>query len=290
MCGTTKARSLLFALCCACLSAAFPSGARAWGAEGHRITGLIAYELLSPRARAAVRHYLGSDDLAGAAVWMDEQRPALAQQFPHSPSWHYDNVPVCPHAAPAAHICPDGNCASAQIETFGRILADNAATHDDRALALRLVVHMVGDIHQPLHAADNHDRGGNRIAIRLSSGDANLHYAWDAVFVKAALRGMGEKEFADSLVTAHRADIEGWAKGEVQDWIAESNRLAATKVYGGLAGFACPAPTADSLQTLDTAYHDEAAKVVRLQLARAGVRIAAVLNRAFSGFVPPRSP
>lgn len=263
----------------------FPLSAHAWGPEGHRITGLVAYELLTPQARAAVRYYLGSDDLAAAAVWMDQNRPTLGNQFPGSSAWHFDDVPVCPD--PSVDTCPNGNCASNKIASFDRMLSDSDATKDDRTLALRLVVHMVGDIHQPLHSADNHDRGGNQISVLLNGRNTNLHAAWDTGLVRASLRGSSEQRYAEGLRTTYRDQIKGWQSGTVQSWIQEAHQLAIQDVYGGLGGFQCPANTAGTQVTLDAAYQAQAGKDIPLQLARGGARIAYVLNQAFAGFTRP---
>lgn len=278
-------RKLLTA--CLGLSAlSFHPTVHAWGAEGHRITGLVAYELLTPQARAAVRYYLGSDDLASAAVWMDQNRPQLGNMFPGSSAWHFDDVPVCAHN-PSTDACPNGNCASAKITSYDRVLSDSDVTRDERTLALRLVVHMVGDIHQPLHSADNDDRGGNQIAVKLGERSTNLHGAWDTALVKASLRGSSEKNYADGLRTTYQASIKNWQNGNPQDWIKEAHEVAVANVYGKLPAFSCPSTTAGTHVTLDEAYQAEAAKLIPEQLAKAGVRIAFMLNKSFAGFSQP---
>src|ERR1700694_337752 len=145
----------------------------AWGGQGHRTIGAIADRLMSPPARAAVAQLLSGDldkfgrlstrrTLEAVSDWADEITGTAAAR----PRWHYDDVPIC-GSAPKAHYCPDGQCNTGQLRRLITVLADTHAASRDRNEALKWVVHLVGDIHQPLHAADNGDRGGNRVPVAL---------------------------------------------------------------------------------------------------------------------------
>ena len=237
-------KAMLIFFVCVCLNTLlfFSANAYAWGAKGHRITGFIAYELLSPQARAGVRYYLDSDNLAAAAEWMDENRSALGQQFPSSSTWHYDNLGLC-RSSTHEEYCANGNCASSQIEEFSKILSNNQASKEERTLALRLLIHMLGDIHQPLHAANNDDLGGNRISVKVNGRYTNLHAAWDTTLVSAISHGMSAQQFAQSLSATYRTQFGAWSQGRLQNWINESHQLAVEKVYAPLSGFSCLAHT-----------------------------------------------
>ncbi|UGA40289.1 S1/P1 nuclease [Chromobacterium haemolyticum] len=198
------------------LSAAFalPSAqALAWGQEGHRITGYIAQQLLSPQAKAAVNQLIPNADFAQLALYMDQHKQELKQQLPGSDQWHYNDEPVCDGVE--EDDCPSGNCASNQIARYSKVLADKSASKSARAQALTFLLHMIGDIHQPLHAADNHDRGGNDVRVRLAGGSkvSNLHSVWDTALVQQALNGANEQSWAAQDLKYYARNIAGWQSG-----------------------------------------------------------------------------
>jgi hypothetical protein len=151
----------------------------AWGSKGHRLVGLIARELLSPETSAAIETIMGSADLATFGLYLDDYKDRLAAEVPGSRAWHYDNIPICGRK-PHSEYCPNGSCASTQIARHREILADPHESKAHKQFAIWVLTHLIGDIHQPLHAADHDDRGGNMIQVRLPWGrNANLHGAWD---------------------------------------------------------------------------------------------------------------
>lgn len=265
----------------------------AWGEQGHRITGLVAERLLTPDARAGLHALMGSTDLATMSLFMDRQKESLAQRSPGSREWHYDDRPVCAPRARRTDYCPDGHCASVQINRHYRRLIDRHSSRDERRFAVHVLVHLVGDIHQPLHAADNDDRGGNdvRVSFALPGGQlrkVNLHSAWDTDFVRAAFATQDERRLAHRLVAdAGESAIRAMQKGAAAQWMAESYAIAQDIAYGKLPGFACSsdasaADLAAERLPLDGAYLAHATGVVPTQLLRAGARIAHLLNRAFA--------
>jgi len=269
----------------------------AWGPEGHRIIGDIAQKYLLPQAREEVARLLRGDRLADGktfsyretladiANWADE-----IKDFPYGKArstWHYDNVPLCGAAAPSAY-CPRGRCASAQLGSWIGILGDPAASHRRRNLALKWVTHLVGDIHQPLHAADHHDRGGNTVLVSFFGqetweyGNVNLHSIWDVQMVKRLIAERGG-EAALSEKPVGKAEAALWTQGSIQDWLLESHAVARSFVYPGLSPkFACGSRISGRL-TIGEGYYAGAATIVESQLRKAGVRLAQVLNVALGG-------
>ena len=249
----------------------------AWGNLGHRITGLVADEQLSAAARREVKSLLGDETLADAAIFMDTHRDELRDHWPDSARWHYDNREACD----ARPYCRDGNCATKQIEHFLHTLGDKRVARSQRALALRLVIHMLGDIHQPLHMADNHDRGGNDVWVRMYSGAERrrLHEMYDTELVRDNINHQRDYRYALSLIAQHRGQLHEWQQGDVTSWANESYQLGVRLVYGVLPGFACGQELSSTI-TLPTEYARHAHELVENQLIKAGVRIAAVLNSA----------
>ena len=272
-------RGLVAAAVAACgLAAAGP--ALAWGAEGHRIVGLVAEQLLDAKSRAALQSLAGGESLATLGLWLDRERDRLRVALPGSERWHYDNRPVCEPAVLPQRYCADDQCGSRAYARALATLSDHRAGDAERLLALRIVVHVLADLHQPLHAADHDDRGGNSVEVRLGRGRPKpLHVAWDADFVKRAVRGESEPAFAGRLVAEHRADLARLESGTLEEWQAESYELARTYAYGRLPGFAC-ARAESGLVELPARYADGAAEIAAERLARAGIRLAAVLRAA----------
>jgi hypothetical protein len=272
-----RAALALAALVALGLAPVAPAGA--WGAEGHRIVGLVAGRLLDARSRAALRSLAGDESLTDVGLWLDRERDRLKSEWPGSERWHYDNRPVCEPAVPLERYCADGDCAARAYARALAQLADRAAPRAARLDALRIVVHVLADLHQPLHAADHDDRGGNGVEVRVGrrGRPKPLHAAWDADFVKRAVRGESEAAFAERLVAEHRANLARLEAGDVAGWEQESYELARSYAYGRLPGFACDRP-ARGVIDLPPAYSDGAAEIVEERLARAGIRLAAVLR------------
>ncbi len=273
------------ALILACVPCAF-----AWGPQGHRTVGAIADRLLTPAARAAVGELLAADldkfdnpsgraTLESVAVWADEIRGTAADE----PRWHYDDVPVCGPVPPREQYCRGGQCNSAQLERLTTVLADSHAELRARNEALKWIVHLVGDIHQPLHAADNGDLGGNRVLVALAGvrtrGRLTLHGAWDSELVALALetrRRQRPPRDIDTLALEARRLAAEAGQGTPASWASESNHLARNVAYR-YPGFACGS-VPERIVVLDRDYQREASGLVRERLLLAGARLANLLN------------
>jgi nuclease S1 len=261
----------------------------AWGPQGHRTVGAIADRLLTPASRAEVAELLAADldkfgqpsgrtTLEAVAVWADEIRGTPADR----PRWHYDDVPLCGSATRDSY-CPRGECNSAQLERLTALLADRHAELRERNEALKWIVHLVGDIHQPLHAADNGDLGGNRVRVALEGvrtrGRLTLHGAWDSELVTLAL-GTHSRQAPprgiDALAREARELTAEAGQGTPAAWASQSNHLARNVAYR-YRGFACGSVPA-RIVVLDEDYQREAESIVRERLLLAGGRLANLLN------------
>ena len=268
----------------------YAPGAWAWGGQGHRTVGAIADRLLSGHAHAVVAQLLtddldkfgrpsGRSTLEAVSDWADEITHTPAAR----PRWHYDNRPVCGGGDPQRY-CPDGQCNSAQLPRLLAVLADRHAAPRERNEALKWVVHLVGDLHQPLHAADNDDHGGNRVTVALAGvhtrGRVSLHRAWDNDLVRLALHTRGGRQPPAAIdVLAQQAAhlLRDAGQGSPDSWASESNNLARNVAYH-YPGFACERAPA-GIVVLDAGYQREAEALVRERLLLAGGRLAVLLNR-----------
>jgi hypothetical protein len=269
------------------------SAALAWGPQGHRTIGAIADRLLTPQAQATVLQLLEDDrdkfgnpsgrtTLEAVSEWADELHGTAAAR----PTWHYDDVPIC-GSEEKARYCPDGQCNTEQLKRLIGVLGDARAPARERNEALKWVVHLVGDIHQPLHAADNDDRGGNLVPVVLEGvrtrGRDNLHRAWDGDLVQLALNSRNRQQPPRDIdaLTAAAASLEREVgQGTPDSWARESNNLARNVAYH-YPGFACNRLPA-GVVVLDAAYLDDAELVVRERLLLAGARLANLLNETLA--------
>jgi hypothetical protein len=249
-----------------------PIRAFAWGYDAHRIIAEIAEQFLQPRTAHQVRELLAIENvttLAEVSTWADEIRP----QHPETAHWHFVNIPI--HASPgepkeydANRDCPHGDCVVAKIEEFERVLSDRQKCDRERLEALKYLVHFVGDLHQPLHAANDHDRGGNDVTVTFMGLPTNLHAVWDSGIIAPAVKG-DERSYALQLVRQITpAKRRRWMRGDVIAWANESHRIAVRTVYGRLRHSG----------VLPKSYEDSALSIANEQLERAGVRLAVVLN------------
>jgi hypothetical protein len=252
-----------------------PTPCLAWGAEGHRIIAAIAANELTPAAKSQIEQLLGSGDASAAmmdaSTWADEVR----SQRPQTAPWHFVDIPVGSAGYDYLRDCIGQNCVVSQIDRVERALADKRVLPAGRAEALRFLIHFVGDVHQPLHAADSRDKGGNGTRVILEGRRTNLHAVWDVDMVRAL--GRSPEEISAQLereITP--ADIRMWQAGSGLDWALESFRIASREIYGKLGG---PGGT-DAPIILPPDYTASESAEVRQQLEKAGVRLAWVLNEA----------
>ncbi len=247
-----------------------PEAALAWSGQGHHIAAEIAEQYLEPEATRQVRELLAIENaatLVQVSTWADDIRG----ERPDTAAWHYVNIPIRPAYGPlrydAARDCPDGNCAVAKIDALTVVLSDKAAPPRERLEALKFLVHLVADVHQPLYCADNDDRRGSDIHVSFLGSSTTLHALWDSGFLEAATIG-DEREYAVKLAQSIKpADLDRWQKGTPADWATESYRIARL-IYGG----------SHEARALQVFYETDFLPVIKAQLEKAGVRLANLLN------------
>jgi hypothetical protein len=277
-------------------TAAWPSAVLAWGDEGHEVVALIALSRLDPVARKNLEALLAADTdtltaptITAAATWADKFRDSDrdgARQ--NTRQWHFVDLeltgpdldqacfghPALPAGTPAANGAAK-DCVIDKIDEFAAELVNPSTTEAERIVALKFVLHLVGDLHQPLHAADDHDRGGNDKRVSAAGMRAEtLHHYWDTEFVEQL--GPNPQQIAALLNSRISAgDARTWSQGKPSDWAMDSFKVAKDDAYGKL-----PPLNARGKIRLTDAYIAIADRDVAIQLSKAGVRLASVLNRA----------
>jgi hypothetical protein len=303
--------ALLSAWCCS-------GPAWAWGCKGHQTVALIAEQNLTPEARQLVVKLLAEnpvdpglkrycpdpahDLLADASTWPDDVRN-LAKNGP----WHYIDIPRGAGRGSLSQYCAAQGCVTRAIAEQLAILKDSSADPRARADAIRYLVHFVGDLHMPLHATTNDDRGGNCVPVYFfwrtpraahDSFTPNLHFIWDVAILERDMDGADPSEYAQFLAQTFADDVPGWrAAGiHVDDWVWESHDLAESMVYGRLSPAVPAEKPVDVRSCADDnnigqrmmdlhvsaaeKYQEASVPVVRQRLVQAGVRLALILNAA----------
>ena len=236
-----------------------------WFDKGHRVVGLIAQAHLNTAARREIDKILAANTtLADASVWPDHEGRSIRDFDP----LHYVSIPEHAAGYDQARDCPERNCMVEALTWFSAVVADKNAPIMTRRLALRFVAHLVGDMHQPLHAGRAADRGGVDIRVSYREQSTNLHFFWDRELVE--LEPGNEEDIAKRL-TANLTEEERlqWQAGDPKQWTNESLTLVQSHAY-----------TTGPSGELSDDYVGKARPIVRTRLVQAGLRLAWLLNRA----------
>jgi hypothetical protein len=255
--------------------------------------GLIAHTLYEERDLNSAKDLF--EGLSGIKI--DPEMVQLASQLVQRQSGQYDAADLedryetrlramidakvgHPEPAQPASAGPDKDCVVDKIQEFADELANPDTDPEEQVLALKFLLHFVGDIHQPLHASNNHDRGGNEKKVSAAGQPSgNLHHYWDDVFVEQL--GPNAKSIASDLIGHISEDqVRQWSQGTASDWAMESFKVAKDDAYGQL-----PDANSKHVYRLSEDYMATATQDVALQLSKGGVRLAFVLNQTLG----PRS-
>lgn len=259
-------KTLAFKLGLAALMLAGSSSALGWGQIGHRVTGELAERYLNTSTKQQISALFPDTSIAEMSTFADQERsnPAEFWQKTSTP-WHYVTVP----AGTEYHVdnAPPYGDAYTALQSFTATLKSDRASIEEKQLALHFIVHIIGDLHQPLHAGNGTDKGGNDVKLEFFWQDSNLHRVWDSGIIDN--QNLSYTELTDWL--GRKITPEMAAKWRVTDphvWIKES-----TVLRDGLY------PEEDRL-SWDYQYQHLPTIKTRLQMA--GVRIAAYLNEVFA--------
>jgi hypothetical protein len=251
------------------LLAALPLRLWAWGVEGHRAIGIIAENHLTDKARQEVMKLLGSQSLAMVSTIPDEMR--YLPEFKETGPWHYVNTAMGLAHEPYLAAVKGQTEPNAYNVLLLKIkeMKDPAKTPAERAEALTFVVHIVGDIHQPMHTGRAEDKGGNDIKMTYRGKDTNLHSLWDSGLLD--YQGLTYTELGTQYSPVPATLIKSWqATTSPAEWLFESYTIAG-QLYAEAA----------QMPNIDYRYYPAHASVVKQRIQQAGIRLAAVLNEAF---------
>jgi hypothetical protein len=244
--------------------------ANAWGAAGHRIVAGVAQNHLTPHAKQQIAAILGPNvTLDSVATFADDIRNSR----PDTRQFHFVDIEKDLTDYVPSRDCPQtaqGDCVIAALERFRQQVFDPHASLATKQFALKFIIHLVGDMHQPLHCSDNHDHGGNGLSVQFFNQAMNLHSLWDSGII--AKTGLSESQYASALeggLTPQQ--ISQIQQGTTIQWALESHALAKTNAYDNVQ------PNA----SLGQAYFNTNKPIVDMQLRRGGLRLAKVLNDLF---------
>ncbi len=235
----------------------------AWGQTGHRTVGLIAQKHLSNKAKKRISQILHHESLGMCSTWMDEIKSDSS--YDHTHTWHYVTIPTGQNYA-ACEKNPKGDAIKA-INEITRTLKSGALDQAEEVRQLRFLVHLVGDIHQPLHVGNGEDRGGNDIKLKFFWKDSNLHRIWDSGMIDK--KQLSYTELAAAIDHVHKEDLKAWQSQGVEEWAKESMALRA-RVYD------LPSDNNVRYRYMYTNF-----SIVKRRLVQAGIRLAGLLNEIY---------
>jgi hypothetical protein len=265
----THIRRLFSVAVAAVLLCCYSMPAFAWGPAGHKIVAMIAEQNIRPQTRTRIKQILGDVKLETVAIYADSVR----DRFPQTYNNHFVDIPRDNTAYDPSHDCkvdPEkGDCVLAALQRFRAEAMNPNETIGRRRFALKFIVHLVGDMHQPLHCSDNNDRGGNDVKVTWFGAESNLHKVWDSKIIENA--ELSDQEFAETLLLdLTPQEINDFKKGNLLRWALEAHTVAKTNAYN-----------LPSLELGDD-YYDKNWAVVDKQLLRGGLRLARVLDWMFA--------
>ncbi len=240
----------------------------AWGTEGHRVTGEIASRHLSKKASAAIASLLGNETIAIASNWADFIKSDSTYKY--LDEWHYIDLPDSLHQQGVDSYLSSDTAADVytKINFLSAQLKNKNLPKEKKVFYLRLLIHLVEDLHEPLHTIGRDD-GGNKIKVLWFNNPSNLHTIWDSELILS--QQFSYTEYANYLDHANKQQIENWQSGTLRDWIYESYNIGESIVN----------EIKQPNQKLSYRYNFDHIATLNEQLLKGGIRLAKVLNTIF---------
>jgi hypothetical protein len=241
----------------------------AWGPTGHRVVGQIAESYLTPKAKTAIREILGSESIAMASNWADFIKSDSL--FNYLSPWHYINIKAGLNYSEFKNLLQKDTATDAytRLNFLIKELKNKQLQANKKLMYLRLLIHIVGDIHQPLHVGRSEDLGGNRIRVLWFNDSTNLHSMWDEKLIE--FQKLSYTEYANAINHTQKKQVIAWQKQPMTEWFFESYQVAG-RLYDEITR-----PN----QRLSYRYNFDHVEEMNQQLLKAGVRLAGLLNQIF---------
>ncbi|GAA4325944.1 hypothetical protein GCM10023149_28500 [Mucilaginibacter gynuensis] len=249
-----------FSICLILLSVVLIS----WGFKAHRVIATIAQKHLTSNTAYVVSAYLKGESMADVATWADENKNKATTP------WHFLNLPLgLTHEDFVKAVQQsDNNTYTALLKTEAT-LKDKTVNPEQKNEALKYLIHLVGDAHQPMHISRKEDKGGNTIQVRFDNKGTNLHALWDSRLIDH--EGLSETAMIKAYDLATPAQIQQWQSDSPMEWLWESYQLSSELYAQTKAG-----------QQIDEAYYQRSIIIVRKRMDQAAIRLAGELNKLFN--------
>ncbi|WP_184545934.1 S1/P1 nuclease [Mucilaginibacter sp. FT3.2] len=245
-----------------------PLQSMAWGTLGHRICGQVADSYLTPKARKAIEAILGNESIAITSNWADFIKSDPAYNYLYN--WHFIDLDKA-YTYPELQAYLKADTATDAYTKLNFLIANlknPATTKANKLLYLRMLIHIVEDVHQPLHTGHTADKGGNDVKVQWFGKDSNLHSVWDSQLIDNQQLSYTEyTTWINHTTLAQRIALQ---KDPISQWLFESNQLA-EKLYADVK------PD----DKLGYKYNFKYIGILNQQMVKAGVRLAGVLNQLF---------
>jgi len=251
------------------LLALLPFSLRAWGVMGHRAVAKIAQDHLKKKTKRRMAQLLGTETIPLVSTWADEAR--YSPEYKETAPWHFANLPDglgYEQFSTQLKALTVPNAYQALQQNI-QILKDPAKSKDEKVIALKFVIHIVGDVHQPMHVSRAEDQGGNKIQAKYQGKDTNLHSLWDSGLVE--YQGLTYNEMAQAYDHASSTQVRQWQAADPVQWMFESYQISQQLYAEAAKG-----------TNFDYHYTPEHLPTVQLRITQAGIRLASVLNSIFS--------
>ncbi|MGB3345117.1 MAG: S1/P1 nuclease [Aequorivita sp.] len=236
-----------------------------WGKTGHRVVGEVAEKYLDRRAKKAVSELLDGHSLAFVSNYGDDIKSE--RKYDSFGPWHYVNFPFGKRYE--TYPKSERGDIIQGINTSIAILKDNNSSREDKVFYLKMLIHFIGDIHQPLHVGMEEDKGGNDFQVRWFKDGTNLHRLWDSQMID--FYQMSYTELAANANVLSEAEIAAFQSGTVLDWMDESRALCEDIYKNTEIG-----------EKLGYEYMYKYMNPLRDQLQKGGIRLARLLNEIFA--------
>ncbi len=258
----------------------------AWGPTGHRVVGEVANKFLTPDTVGKVHRILKGEGLARVSTWPDDIKSEPAT-YSHTFNWHYTTWADEAHDHSAEREDANGGFLLKEINENLSVLKDPKATEEKKAFSLKFIVHLIGDLHMPLHVGGGNDQGGNFCKVTFHGKSTNLHQLWDEGMID--FTNLSFTELARFVSEGRKlTDIQSWKSGDILSWAQESKTIRATLYPEDVTASAAPvsvkkyclkdAPVED-IPKLGYEYSYKFMPVVEQRLYQAGLRLALLLNQ-----------